>query len=118
MTRDDKGRFVKGVSGNPRGRGKKEVEESYLQAFRDAVSPLDWNAILVRAVTDAKKGDAVARKFVADYLIGPAVQKVAPTTPDGEREYGSDAIERLVSRLLPEIADTGAAEAAIRPDGG
>ena len=100
MTRDDKGRFVKGTSGNPAGRSKKEVEESYLQAFRDGVSPADWSAIITRAVNDAKRGDATARKFVADYLIGTAVQKIAPTDPSGENEYSG----LTDSALLRELA--------------
>lgn len=83
MTRDDNGRFVKGTSGNPKGRTKRQVEDTYLQAFRDSVSPDDWGAIIARAVSDAKKGDAVARKFIADYLIGQPVQRSEVTGKDG-----------------------------------
>lgn len=83
MTRDEKGRFVKGTCGNPKGRGKKETEESYLQAFRDKVLPSDWAAIIARAMGDAKRGDAVARKFIADYMIGPPMQRAEITGGDG-----------------------------------
>jgi len=78
VTRDPHGRFVKGNPGGP-GRGKKEVEESYLQAFRDTVSPEDWRAIIGKAVADAKNGDATARRFIADYLIGTPKQSIEMT---------------------------------------
>lgn len=70
---------------------------------RMAFGPDDWKDLV---------------KFVYSHIDGPAVQKVAPTTPDGEREYGSDAIERLVSRLLPEVTADGAAEPSSDADGG
>ncbi len=34
----------------------------------------DWQAIVAKAVEQAKRGDSVARKFLADYLIGPPVE--------------------------------------------
>ena len=97
MTRDDKGRFLKGAHGNPKGRPKKEVEDTYLQAFRDGVSPDDWNAIISRAVSDAKRGDRYARQFVADYLIGPAklIAEITAVvnigTVEVEKDYGDGA---------------------------
>ena len=79
--RDDKGRFIKG-HGKTGGRQKRAVEESYLELFKNAVSEPDWLAIIQRAVADAKRGDSVARKFIADYLIGAPVQRVGGA--DGE----------------------------------
>lgn len=76
MTRDDKGRFVKGHGNTGAGRKKREVEESYLKIFRNAVTEDDWKAIIYKAIEQAKRGDNVARKFIADYLIGVPVQKV------------------------------------------
>jgi hypothetical protein len=111
MTRDDKGRFVKGQSGNPKGRSKKEVEESYLQAFRDGVSPGDWAAIIARAVSDAKRGDPAARKFVADYLIGPAVQKQELSGPNGGPiEYAGLSDEELIAAAARVIERQGKAQ--------
>lgn len=74
MTRDDKGRFKKGHEGVG-GRPKRETEQAYLEAFKSTVKAEDWIAIIQRAVDDAKTGDKDARKFIADYLIGPPVQK-------------------------------------------
>ena len=39
------------------------------------IHPGDWDAIIGKAVDQAKRGDAMARKFIADYLIGAPVQK-------------------------------------------
>ena len=95
--RDDKGRFQKGQSGNPKGRSKKEVEQDYLQLFRDAVSQDDFLAIIGRAVRDAKLGNFRARQFVADYLIGPAQQNV-------KTEQSGDLVIRVI-RGSPTEAD-------------
>ena len=75
MTRDEKGRFVKGNGGGP-GRKPRAVEQSYLDATMAAVSLEDWTAIVRQAVTDAKAGDAAARKWLSDYLLGLPAQKV------------------------------------------
>ena len=83
MTRDEKGRFVKGVSGNPNGRLPRAVEEEYRSILVSSVSKADWEAIIKRAVLDAKKGDNAARKFLADYLIGPPVERKEMTGADG-----------------------------------
>lgn len=83
MTRNEKGQFVKGVSGNPKGRAKREREREYMDALICAVSPQDWADIIKRAVSDAKRGDTAARKWLADYLIGPPVQKQETTGADG-----------------------------------
>jgi len=76
MTRDDKGRFVKGNSGNPNGRPPKEREERYYEITMTACTYKDWGAIVKRAVQDAKRGDAAARKWLSDYLVGAPDQNV------------------------------------------
>jgi len=83
MVRDKKGRFVSGVSGNPKGRAPKSREERYLEILISTVTEQDWQAIIIRAVTDAKRGDATARKWLADYLIGPPVERKEVTGADG-----------------------------------
>jgi hypothetical protein len=91
MTRDENGRFVKGHD-KLGGRKSRAIEEAYLKIFKDTVSPDDWKEIIKRAVKDAKLGDATARKFIADYLIGAPVQKVdAHVTGDMVINWGEDA---------------------------
>ena len=72
--RDENGRFVKGNGGGP-GRPRKQREERYYEITMTACTFDDWRQIVKRAVAQAKRGDSTARKFLADYLIGPPPQK-------------------------------------------
>jgi hypothetical protein len=74
--RDENGRWLKGHSGNPNGRPKKEREERYYEILMTACTFKDWRAIIKVAVEQAKDGDAQARKWLSDYLIGPAPQEI------------------------------------------
>lgn len=76
MTRDDKGRFVKGSSGNPNGRPTKEREEKYYRILMTSCTYADWGKIVEKAIEQAKRGDAVARKWLSDYLIGEPEKNV------------------------------------------
>lgn len=63
------GQFAKGHKGGP-GRPKKKREERYLEITMSACTFPEWKAIVKRAVSDAKRGDATARKWLSDYLVG------------------------------------------------
>lgn len=80
--RNEKGRFVKGNHGGP-GRPRREVEEEYRNVFTRIVTIKDWEDIISRAVRDAKRGDTSARKFLADYIIGPPIERKELTGLDG-----------------------------------
>ena len=80
--RDENGKFLKGHSGGP-GRPKKERELRFYEITLAAVTFEDWKAIIEKAVTQAKKGDSVARKFLADYLMGQPIQRLEHTGADG-----------------------------------
>lgn len=82
IEKDQSGKFAKGNRGGP-GRPKKEREEKYYDILASTCTPADWIEICEKAVTQAKKGDPVARKWIADYLIGPPVQKNEHSGPDG-----------------------------------
>jgi len=84
VERDESGKFIKGVSGNPQGRPKKEREERFYEITLSTVGFEDWKAIIQKAVKQAKSGDSMARKFLADYIMGPPVQRVEQTGKDGE----------------------------------
>jgi len=85
MTRDEKGRFVVGNPGNPdaTGRPPKDRETRYLEVTLNTVTFDDWKDIVGKARDQAKRGDAVARKWLADYLIGAPVQRTELTGEDG-----------------------------------
>lgn len=72
---DDRGRFKKGNPGGP-GRPKKEREVVYYRILEMAVSEDDWAEICKKAAEQAKRGDAVARKWISDYLIGSPIQRM------------------------------------------
>ena len=74
MIRNNKGQFVQGNGGGP-GRPKRAKEERYYEILISTVTKDSWKAIIERAITDAKKGDTSARKWLADYIIGPPVER-------------------------------------------
>ncbi|MEL7626970.1 MAG: DUF5681 domain-containing protein [Anaerolineaceae bacterium] len=80
--RDENGRFVKGHSGNPTGRAPRVREERFYQITLSTVTFDDWKEIVTKAVAQAKSGDDKARKFLADYLIGPPTQKTDISVTD------------------------------------
>ena len=99
--RDENGRFVKGHDGGP-GRPKRSTEEKYLAALSRRVTIRDWEKIVDVAVARAKTGDATARTWLSDYLMGKPVQRQEVTGAGGgpvqiqnieralERAYGDD----------------------------
>lgn len=70
IARDSKGRFVKGESGNPQGRLPKQIEQTYLQVSESVCTFDVWREIVAKAIEQAKRGDARARQWLSDYLIG------------------------------------------------
>jgi hypothetical protein len=83
MTRDENGRFVKGHEPMG-GRPPRAKEEQYYRILTTAVTQADWKAIIEKAVQQAIKGDAVARKWLADYLVGAPIQRSEVSGFDGE----------------------------------
>lgn len=63
----------------------------------------DWKAVIRKAVSQAKRGNTNARKFLADYLIGPPNQRM-DITSGGERivaEPNLDALAEAIAGLKP-----------------
>jgi hypothetical protein len=81
--RDENGRFAKGSSGNPNGRAPKGREERYYEILMSAVTFDVWEQIVKKAAEQAKKGDAMARKWLADYIVGSPIQRQEITGKDG-----------------------------------
>jgi hypothetical protein len=67
--RDGNGRFAAGNPGGP-GRPRRAAEQDYLIAVSEAIPPERFRKIAERAAEDAEKGDAKARQWVSDFLLG------------------------------------------------
>ena len=109
--RDSNGRFTKGnqiAKGNGGGPGRppRSREEKFMGIMLNTVTFKDWREIVEKAVSQAKHGNANARKFLADYLLGPPNQRV-DVTSGGERIVTDPDINALAEAL-----------AAIKPDCG
>ena len=100
--RDEKGHFIKGHTGNPTGRAPREREERYYAILMQTVTFADWERIIQKAVEHAKKGDTAARKFLADYLIGPPVERKEFTGKDGEPIQFIEIIKDAGNDKLPD----------------
>lgn len=81
--RDASGKFIKGNSGNPTGRAPREREERYYEIMKSSVTFDKWKRIVEKATDQAMRGDAVARKWLSDYLIGPPIQRSEVTGAEG-----------------------------------
>jgi len=73
--RDANGRFMKGDSGGP-GRPPKAREERYYEITMTACTYQDWEDIVKKAISQAKRGDSVARKWLSDFLVGVPEQNL------------------------------------------
>jgi hypothetical protein len=67
--RTGRGRFAPGASGNPAGRPAKSVEEGYLEAFRQAVTPEVFGKAAAALAEKAKSGDVRAFQALAGYAL-------------------------------------------------
>lgn len=84
VQRGEDGKLKQGSVLNPKGRPKKEREQAYYDVLVSSVSKEDWAAIVTRAVSDAKRGDQAARKWLADYLVGAPIQRNEISGKDGD----------------------------------
>jgi len=69
MERDEKGRYLRGHKSNG-GRPSRPKEEKYYTILMTSCTAEDWKAIVGKAIEQARRGDATARKWLADYLVG------------------------------------------------
>lgn len=80
MTRDDNGRFPKGVSGNPNGRPRKSDEQALIEMMDAKVAPSDFWDVLAKA---AKQGKPWAVTLWAAYRYGKPVETIRATGASG-----------------------------------
>ena len=102
--RDDKGRFVPGVSGNPNGRPKDEDSPTYwLGRFLSRVDPKSKEGrrriedIAIMLAVAANKGESWAIKEIFDRLDGKAPQTVKH---EGGVDVNIKKLEEIVDDLL------------------
>ena len=74
MTRDDKGRFARGQSGNPAGRPPKATEAEYIEKVSDVIPLERFGRMLEAQAKRAERGDIRAFEALAKYLA-PVIEK-------------------------------------------
>ena len=76
--RNSNGTFAEGNPGGP-GRPSRATERQYMAVVMAACDLDTWQAIVERAVADARNGDGTARAWLASYLLGkPSPTHTAP----------------------------------------
>jgi hypothetical protein len=73
--------FVKGKSGNPKGRPVKQV--NYLGAILSTTTEEDVVEVFQKLLIKAKSGDIAATKIVLEYLAGKPKEQLEISNPDG-----------------------------------
>ena len=106
VARDSKGRFVKGASGNPQGRLPKETEKTYLEVCQNTCTFDVWREITMKAVEQAKRGDARARQWLSDYLMGKPISMVMAVQDNRDTlitvKYIRDSLGDKLDRIASE----------------
>ena len=127
--RDANGRFLPGHPGLG-GRPRRPVEHEYMATLADAV-PLElWRKIAARAAEDAAAGDAKARRWLSEHLLGRepapltelAATELAGTLDDEIRAKaaglrGSAAAQTIRNRVF-QYADLNPGRSAGRGNAG
>ncbi len=96
--RNPNGRFATGNPGGP-GRPRRPVELEYLSTLNESVTLDDWREIVMRAVADAKGGDAKAREWLSERLMGSEPSSLLQLAADERAGLTSEAaINALAAR--------------------
>lgn len=91
--------YIKGTFSHRR------TEADYMAALLDAVPLDDWRAVITATVAAAKAGDAGARAWLAQYLIGkPGATAPAPLTVVVQQLSGRDPlVEKLAKPHIDRL---------------
>lgn len=83
----------------------RRTEADYMAALLDAVPLEDWRAVITATVAAAKAGDAGARAWLAQYLIGkPGTTAPAPLTVVVQQLSGRDPlVEKLAKPHIDRV---------------
>lgn len=114
--RDNKGRFGKGNKA-ALGRHPRRDTRDYMLATIGRVALEDWEKVVDRALSDAKKGDAKSREWLAKYLLGdPQVTLQAIQVNQYQAESGEVgentllAFAQLMARMSSALSETQRAD--------
>jgi hypothetical protein len=89
--------FIKGTANHRR------TEGDYMSTLLDIVTLDDWQDVVSSALSAAKQGDAQARAWLAQYLVGkPAGKAPSPLTVVVQQLNGENP---LVNRLAKPVLD-------------
>ena len=97
--REANGRFAKGNSaskGHSHGRPKRKREERYYDILVSTVTFDRWKRIVDKAAQQAERGDSIARKWLADYIVG------VPEQTQNVNITGYPSIRDIVAELPQE----------------
>jgi hypothetical protein len=83
----------------------RRTEADYMAALLEAVPLEDWRAVITATVAAAKAGDAGARAWLAQYLIGkPGATAPAPLTVVVQQLSGRDPlVEKLAAPHIDRV---------------
>ena len=88
-----KQRYIKGPFTHRR------TEADYMGVLLDAVPLEDWREVVTATVAAAKAGDATARAWLSQYLVGkPGVTAPAPLTVVVQQLSGRDPLVDMLAK--------------------
>jgi hypothetical protein len=98
MARRKQQNYIKGTAKHSR------TEGDYMSALLETVTLEDWQEVVSSTLSAAKQGDAQARSWLAQYLIGkPAGKAPTPLTVVVQQLNGDDPlINRLANRVIDQ----------------
>lgn len=111
--RNADGTFAEGNSGGP-GRPARATERQYMTVVMAACDLDTWQAIVERAVSDAKNGDGTARAWLASYLLGKPSQRLIAPPPSRVLALEQTEIDE-VGQAVEEIQRTQELNALLNP---
>ena len=88
--------YIRGTAAHRR------TEGDYMSVLLDTVTLEDWRGVVTGALQAAKGGDASARAWLAQYLVGKPEHKApTPLTVVVQQLHGADPlVEKLSSKLI------------------
>lgn len=105
------GRFAKGNKVGPGRRPGTQVEMriQYMTRLVETVPIERWQKVCEKAIIQAEEGDARARSFLANYLVGKPVTQVEISGPGGTELN----LYKVLNVIVAQFADVPDASAKI-----